>query len=141
MSEALVTVDPGAEENGLAGMVAELLRENVATSARKREVFGKMKARIGLHATDADVKLTLVFDRGRCTVLDGLVEPLELSVATDSETILALSNTKLVAGYPNLFDAAGREVARKIARKEVVIRGLLRHPVSLTRLTIVLSVN
>ena len=141
MAEPDITVAPGAEENGLGNMVAELLRANVATSAYKGRVFSRMKGTVGLEASDADVKVTLAFDRGRCVVHDGLLGGTGARVSADSDSIIELSNVKLVGGLPYLFDATGRGVVRKALRGEVKIRGLLRHPVTLTRLAIVLSVN
>lgn len=141
MSEPEITVDRGAEENGLANMVADLLRANVESSAHKKAVFSRMKGSVGLFATDADVKVTLVFDRGRCVVHDGILEGTAVTVTADSDSILELSNVRLVGGLPFYFDKPGRAVASKVLGREIRIRGLLRHPVTLTRLGVVLSVN
>ena len=141
LAEPEITVDKGAEENGLANMVAELLRANVETSDRKRAVFLRMKGSVGLIATDAEVKVTLVFDRGRCVVHDGILEGTGVTVTADSDSILELSNVRLVGGLPFYFDKPGRAVVSKVFGGVIHIRGLLRHPVTLTRLGIVLSVN
>lgn len=141
MAEPQITVDTGAEENGLANMVAELLRANIESSPLKKRVFSRMKGSVGLVATDAEVSLTLLFDRGSCTVHDGILPGTVACVTADSDSILELSNVRIVGGLPHLFDRAGRGVAGKVFRREIRIRGLLRHPVTLTRLAIVLSVN
>ena len=141
MAEPDITLDPGAEENGLAGMVAELLRANVASSPAKAGVFSRMKGSVGLTATDAEVSLTLVFDRGRCVVYDGVRPEASAGVTADSDSILELSNVRIVGGLPWLLDAKGRAVVAKVLRGAIRIRGLLRHPVTLTRLAVVLSVN
>ncbi len=141
MSEPEITVDPGAEENGLGNMVAELLRANVGTSDYKKRVFLRMKGSVGLDATDAEVQVTLSFDRGRCVVYDGLREKTAVTVSADSDSIIELSNVKLVGGLPFYLDRAGRAVVGKALRGVIRIRGLLRHPITLTRLGIVLSVN
>lgn len=141
MAEPEITVDPGAEENGLGNMVAELLRANVASSAVKRRAFSRMKGSVGLVATDADVRVTLDFDRGRCVVRDGLREGTAVTVRADSDSIVELSNVRIVAGLPWLFDRTGRGVVRKAVRREVRVSGLLLHPALATRLGIVLSVN
>jgi hypothetical protein len=141
VSEPEITVDRGAEENGLANMVAELLRANVESSDRKRAAFLRMKGSVGLIATDAEVKVTLVFDRGRCVVHDGILDGTAVTVTADSDSILELSNVRLVGGLPFYFDKPGRAVVSKVFGRAIRIRGLLRHPVTLTRLGIVLSVN
>lgn len=141
MTEPEITVDRSAEENGLGNMVAELLRANIESSAYKKRVFCRMKGSVGLVATDAEVKVTLAFDRGRCVVHDGLLEGAAVTVSADSDSIIELSNVRLVGGLPFYFDRAGRAVVAKALRGFIRIRGLFRHPVTLTRLGIVLSVN
>ena len=141
MAEPEITVDKSAEENGLANMVAELLRANIESSAHKKAVFTRMKGPVGLAATDAEVSVTLVFERGSCVVHDGILEGTTVTVSADSDSILELSNVRLVGGLPYYFDRAGRAVVSKAVRRVIHIRGLLRHPVTLTRLGIVLSVN
>lgn len=141
MAEPDITLDPGAAENGLAGMVAELLRANVASSPAKAAAFGRMKGSVGLTATDAEVSLTLAFDRGRCVVYDGVRPEAEAGVTADSDSILELSNVRIVGGLPWLLDGKGRALVAKVRRGTIRIRGLLRHPVTLTRLAVVLSVN
>lgn len=141
MAEPEITVDRSAEENGLGNMVAELLRANIESSAYKKKVFSRMKGSVGLCATDAEVQVTLVFDRGRCVVHDGILAGTAVTVSADSDSIIELSNVRLLGGLPCYFDKAGRAVASKALRRVIRIRGLLRHPVTLTRLGIVLSVN
>lgn len=141
MAEPEITVDPSAEENGLGNMVAELLRANIESNDYKRRVFCRMKGAVGLLATDAEVRVTLAFDLGRCVVHDGLLPGTTTTVSADSDSIIELSNVRVVGGLPWLFDAAGRSVVGKALRGVIRIQGLLRHPVTLTRLGIVLSVN
>ena len=100
-----------------------------------------MKGAVGLSATDAEVQVTLAFDRGRCVVHDGILDGTAVTVSADSDSILELSNVRLVGGLPCYFDKAGRAVVWKVFGGVIQIRGLLRHPVTLTRLGIVLSVN
>lgn len=141
MAEPRITVDTSAAENGLANMVAELLQANIESSPYKKRVFSRMKGAVGLVATDAEVSLTLVFDRGDCVLRDGLVGEPAATVSADSDSIIQLSNVRLAGGLPWLFDETGRSIVAKALRREIRIRGLLRHPVTLTRLAIVLSVN
>jgi hypothetical protein len=141
LTTAEITVDSGARDNGLANMVADLIRANVESSPHKARVFSRLVGSVGLSATDAEVSLTLVFSRGSCVVLDGIAAGVDTTVTTDSESILEMSNVNLVGGLPFLFDAAGRGIVKKAFRGTIKIRGLARHPVTLTRLAIVLSVN
>ena len=113
MTAPEITVDDSARENGLANMVADLIRANVESSPYKARVFSRLEGSIGLSATDAEVSLTLVFSRGSCVVHDGIAEDIDTSVTTDSESIIEMSNVNLVGGLPSLFDAAGRGIVKK----------------------------
>ena len=141
MTAPEITVDNSALENGLANMVADLIRANVESSPYKARVFSRLSGSVGLSATDAEVSLTLVFSRGSCVVRDGMAADIGMSVTTDSESIIEMSNVNLIGGLPSLFDGPGRAIVKKAVRGEIRIRGLARHPVTLTRLAIVLSVN
>jgi len=136
-----ITVDKSALENGLANMVADLIRANVETSPYKARVFSLLKGSVGLSATDAEVSLTLVFSGGSCVIRDGIAEGVDATVTTDSESIIEMSNVNLVGGLPYLFDGVGRSIFKKAVGGSIRIRGLGRHPITLTRLAILLSVN
>jgi hypothetical protein len=136
-----VTLAPGAEENGLALMLAELLRENLAERPGKRWDFGRLDGRVGVVARDADVALTLEFLRGQVRVHDGLLSGRALTIITESEKITQLSLINLRYGLPVFHDATGRGVVKDLARGRIRIEGLLRHPLMLVHLTRLLSVN
>ena len=136
-----ISVDSSARENGLANMVADLIRANVESSPYKARVFSRLSGSVGLSATDAEVSLTLVFSRGSCVIRDGIAPGILATVTADSGSIIEMSNVNLVGGLPSLFDGPGRAIVRKAVRGEIKIRGLASHPITLTRLAIVLSVN
>jgi len=141
MSSATIVVHEDAQENAMANMVAELLQANLYASRYKRFIFSLMKGVVMLEAVDAEVRATLFFDKGRCEVYDGMHETPDLRIFTDSESILELSLIRVVGGLPFYFDAAGRGVGKKLVTGDVCIGGMLVHPLLLTQLTIVLSVN
>jgi hypothetical protein len=140
MSEKIV-VHKSAEENGMATMLAELMRTNIATSCYKNACFHMLKATVGLRVPDAEVSATLVFSRGTCVLYDGIDGSTELTIEADSEDLLNLSNINLVAGLPYYLDETGRDILLKSVSGKVKIEGKVFHPVALTLLTIVLSVN
>lgn len=141
MSEPNVIVHKSAEENGMANMVAELIRGNVQGSRYKALCFSFLKANVGILVTDAEVEATLVFNRGSCVIYDGIQGKTDLTIEADSDSILQLSNLKIVAGLPFYLDGTGVEVLSKTFSGAVKIRGMVCHPVALNLLTIVLSVN
>ena len=141
MSPPDISLHKDAEESGLATMIADLMRDNLEASAYKTKVFNMMKGVVTVEATDAEVRATLVFDRGRCVVHDGVPRMPDLWVVTDSETVLELSLVRIVHGMPNFFDETGRAVLNKMISGQVHVEGAHRHPILLFQLTIVLSVN
>ncbi len=136
-----IVVHRSAEDNGMANMLAELMRTNIATSCYKSLCFRLLKATVGIRVPDAEVSATLVFNRGTCVVYDGIEGNTDVTIEADSEDLLALSNVNLVAGMPFYLDAAGRDVLVKSLTRRVKIDGLVFHPVTMNLLTIVLSVN
>ena len=59
----LVALAPGAEENGLAIMLGDLVRQNLEAKPQKMADFDALDGRVSIVADDADVALTLVFER------------------------------------------------------------------------------
>jgi hypothetical protein len=141
MAKERIVVHKSAEENGMATMLAELMRTNIAESAYKSLCFKALSCSVGVRVPDAEVSATLVFSRGSCVVYDGIAGEPELEIEADSEDLLALSNINLTAGLPCYLDETGRDILVKSLTGKVKINGKLFHPVALTLLTIVLSVN
>lgn len=141
MSAPEIVLHEDAPDGGLATMLVDLMRDNLADSPEKTEVFRKMKGVVTVQATDAEVITTLVFDRGRCVVHDGVPQRPDLWVATDSDSILGLSLINIRHGMPYYFDEPGKNTLKKLWNGEVKIGGMFRHLGLLTKLTIVLSVN
>jgi hypothetical protein len=141
MAKEKIVVHSSAEENGMATMLAELMRTNIASSWYKSICFNLLSGSIGVRVPDAEVSATLVFSHGSCVVYEGIAGEPELTIEADSENLLALSNINLVAGLPFYLDENGRDILLKSLTGQVKIDGKVLHPLSLTLLTIVLSVN
>ena len=93
-----MTLAPGAEENGLAIMLGDLVRQNLEAKPNKMADFDALEGRVSIVADDADVALTLVFERraaGSLTIHDGIVGIPDVTIRGPSEAILALSNMPL----------------------------------------------
>jgi hypothetical protein len=141
MSEPDIVVHPSAEENGMAVMVAQLMRDNIASSPYKGLCFKMLKATVGIEATDAEVTATMVFNRGSCVIYDGIDGKPDVRIRADSEAILELSSVKIFAGMPFYLNSDGLKVLSKILCRDIKIDGFAFHPLTLNLLTIVLSVN
>jgi len=124
-----VRVTPAAEENGLAEMVAGLVRQNLEAHPERLPDLARLDLWLGIDATDVEVGLTLVFAGGRLTVLDGVHPRAEALVVATSDAILELSLLRIdPSGLPVLWDAAGRRVVRRFLRGELRTKGLAAVP-------------
>lgn len=128
-----------AEPNGLAAMIGGLIEANVAAHPERSRLLGP-PAVVGIEARDADVACTLRMAPGRVVVSNGLTGPLAVVVRADGETLTELTAAPLRLGYPDPTTASGRAVTAKLMRRELSVRGLLLHPVMVSRLTRLLSV-
>lgn len=136
-----IRLAPGAEEIGLASMLAELIRQNLEQKPHKRADFDKLDTVVSIEARDAEVTITLEFRRGSLVVHGGVHGRPAITIVTDSETVLKLSLASIVCGLPNFLDAGGREMLQKMRRGELKITGMLGSPVQLVRMTRLMSVN
>jgi hypothetical protein len=145
----LISLAPGAEDNGLASMLADLVRQNLEAKPHKGEDFRALSGAFAIVADDADVSLTLRFDRGSLTIHDGIVGIPDVTIRGGSDVILALSNLPLTRplGLP-LPDPRDTEAVKTL--KTVVgamrsgafrVDGMFFHMPMLMRLTRLMSVN
>jgi hypothetical protein len=136
-----VIVDEKALENGMAQMMADLITQNMEQNPEKTKYFNKLKAVVAITAPDAEMKLTMFFNKGSCMVYDGIVGKTDLHIIADSETLLSLSTVSLAAGLPNFFSESGRAMFKKMCTGELKIHGMFLHPLALIRLTNIFSIN
>jgi hypothetical protein len=145
-----VQLAPGAEENGLATMLADLVRQNLEAKPRKKADFRALDGRVCIVAEDADVALTMCFERGgRLTIHDGVVGIPDVTIRGSSEVILALSNMPLATplGLP-IPDPRDREAVSTVRTVmgamrdgKLVVYGMVLHLPIVMRLTKVMSIH
>jgi len=128
----------GAEPSGLAQMVATLIEQNLARDPDRRSLLRPTVA--VLDAPDAEVTVFLRIGREDVRVGDGDVPDAHLRIRTTSERLLDLTTARLRFGLPDALRPEGRAIVADLLRRRIRIRGLLRHPVRLARLTRLLSV-
>ena len=128
----------GPEPSGLASMVAELIEQNLARDPERRRLLHRSV--VVLDAPDAEVTVFLRMDRDGVRVGDGDVPDAHLRIRSDSGRLLDLTTAPLRFGLPDLLSSEGRSIVGDLLARRVRIRGLLRHPLRLARLTQLLSV-
>ena len=131
----------GAESLGLPDMLKDLIGQNLAQHPQKGVDFLRLRIRIGLTITDADITITMAFDNGRLTIYPGLQKPVHISVDTESDIIMALSNQTIKWGLPYYFDETGREILAAMKTGRLKARGMLIHLPSMIRFSRVMSVR
>ena len=144
-----IVLSPGAEDNGLATMLADLVRQNLEAKPHKKGDFNALVGSVSIVADDAEVALTLRFESGRLTIHDGIVGIPDVTIRGPSDTILALSNmpltTPLGLPIPKPRDHEAIQTVRSVFEAmrggKFHIYGLAFHLPMLMRLTRVMSVN
>ena len=128
----------GPEPSGLAQMVADLIEQNLGRDPARRALLRLTVA--VLDAPDADVTVFLRIARDDVRVGDGDVPDAHLRIRASSERLLDLTTAPLRFGLPDVLSAEGRSIVADLLRRRIGIRGLVRHPMRLARLTRLLSV-
>ena len=141
MKKPVIVLDEGAKDVGLAEMLCNLLSQNLEQKPQKFSSFGALKSNVVIIARDIDITITLAFKGGELTIYDGVVGKADLKIVADHDAILELSLINICMGLPNYFDKTGRNVLKKLLIGKLKIEGLLRHPLQLTHLTKIFSVN
>ncbi len=148
-----IELAPGAEDNGLASMLADLVRQNLEAKPHKVSDFDALDGTVAIVADDADVCLTLRFTRGprggSLVIHDGIVGIPDVAIRGTSDMIIALSNmplsTPLALPIPDPRDKEAvttwKSVMAATKSKEFVMHGALLHPGLVMRLTRVMSIN
>ena len=131
----------GASDIGLAVMLKDLLLQNLAEHPRKITDFKKLAIPIGLTVSDADLALTLKFDKGGLTIYPGIQGDPGLNITAEAETVMDLSNVRIKWGLPYYFDEPGQAVLDAMRHGRLKIKGMLAHFPSLVRLARVMSVH
>ena len=148
--QADVQLAPDARDNGLASMLAELVRQNLEAKPRKKSDFAGIGGSVAIVADDADVALTLLFRRGgKLTIHDGIVGVPDVTIRGPSEVIMALSNMPLTKRLglplPDPRDPESvktmRTVTDAVRRGKLHVYGMTLHPRMVMKLTRVMSIH
>jgi hypothetical protein len=132
---------PDREPSAFATMLGGLIEANVLAHPAKRADFDSLVARVGIWVTDIDEGVTLLFDAGHLSVVNGLAPDCTITIRAEADAVMSLSNLKIGAfGLPVYYDTVGREVALKLIRGKLKIDGLL-NIVVLNRVTRIFSVQ
>ena len=130
------------EPSAFASMLGGLIEANVRSNPGKQRDFDTLKARVGIWVTDIDEGVTLDFKGGHLVVHNGLKPRRKLTIRTDADTVMSLSNLKIGPfGLPVYYDEVGRGIAGKLLRGKLKIDGMLSNVITLNAVTRIFSVQ
>src|SRR5882762_2436216 len=130
------------EPSALASMLGGLIEANIKSRPEKEKDFESLVARVGIWITDIDEGVTLDFKGGKLVMHNGLKPRRTITIRTDAETVMSLSNLKIgLLGLPVYYDEVGRGVATKLLRGKLKIDGLLPNILTLNAVTRLFSVQ
>jgi len=123
-------------------MLGGLIEANVESRKEKQHDFQTLVAKVGIWVTDIKEGVTLDFQGGTLVVHTGLKPKRRLTIRTDAETVMNLSNLKIgLLGLPVYYDEVGRGVAFKLLQGKLRIDGLLANIATLNTVTRIFSVQ
>jgi hypothetical protein len=128
-----------AEPQGLAAMLGGLIEANLARHP-SRHAFLRPGV-VVIDARDAGAVATLTFGDGWVEVAAGAHPAPQVRVRANGADLIDLTNAPLRIGLPDVARPHGRALVAAIAGRRVRIDGLLLHPATVRRLTMLLSVG
>jgi hypothetical protein len=126
------------EVDGLATIVADLIRDNLEDGSR-RALLGGPNWLVLITVVDADSNFAIEVGGGRAVISAPGHRTADLSINTDGDTLIAIPETPLWAGLPDIRTAGGRALLVKLRQHDLRISGLARHPLLLPKLLRLLS--
>ncbi|MDD9965405.1 MAG: SCP2 sterol-binding domain-containing protein [Myxococcales bacterium] len=141
MSGRPISVEPAAQDNGLALMLSELIGQNLSDDPDRGPLLERMEGRVAVVAEDAEVTVTLHFSGGHLRVEDGIVGLPDLTVRASTEDVVQMSLVEVgVLGLPNPRGEGFRKLLSAMRTGRVRVAGGLASLPLMTRLTRLVSV-
>ncbi len=129
-----------AEEIPFSSILASLLEENLEQKPHKMRTFNSLIGVIAIEVTDIEATVYLTFSGGKVVIDKSVEVKPQIVVKAESEKIMGLNFISIKLGLPYYFDQAGRTVIKQLLSGQIKIKGMLLHPIIITKLTKVLSV-
>jgi len=138
-----VTLTDGPDANGIAGVVATLVTQNLEAFPARVQLARKLTRPVTITASDIESTCTISCGSRDVAIANDVVGAPSVTVTATVEQILDLSQLKMRASglLPvGFFTKRGLGVLAAIASGNLRVRGLITHPVSTLRVVALLSV-
>ena len=138
---ASIQIANGSESCAMAGMLANLLEENIKGNPRKKAILRAMNTVVAIKIVDIDLAITLDFNYGNLTFYEGIESTPQILIETESAHVLELSNIPMRFGLPNLFSAQGKEMLKLSITRKLKMTAMPWQMLNVLRLTQVMSID
>lgn len=125
----------------MAEMLGGLLRANIERSPVKAAIFRALSTVVGIHIEDIDVAITLEFVGGVLVIHEGIAKPPDITIRTESTTVMDLNTITIRFGLPYLFDETGRKILQNVREGKIRMAAMPWSLLDVIRLTRVMSVQ
>lgn len=119
-----VELHPDAADNGLANMLATLMRQNLEDHPERAAAFLKMRGVIAIFAEDAEVAVTIEADGERAVFRNGIVGIPDVTVRGGFEQIGDMSRMESIGGVPDPRGPVNRAMVRALFDGRLRVFGL-----------------
>jgi hypothetical protein len=115
------------ELNGVGRLLGRVIDEKLEEPEKKR-IFDRLDFVLSVHVTDVGQSASVAFRQGEATVTKGRPGKADLAVECDNASFVQFTMFRLGPfGIPIVWDDNGRSVLTKVLRRQLVIRGMIRH--------------
>lgn len=121
-----IEVEPTARDNGLATMLAEMMRQNLADHPRRTGSLRRARGRIAVFAEDAEVATSIDFEGTRALFRDGIVGVPDLTIRGGYEPIGDLARMEHIGPLPDPRGPVNRSLFRAWREGRLRVFGLPR---------------
>lgn len=142
-SDYPVTLKDGPDANGIAGVVATLITQNLETFPARVQLARKLTRPVTISGRDIDSTCTIDCGPRAVTISNDVVGKPSVAVTATVDQILDLSQLRMKAlglvpvGF---FTRRGLRIVVAIASGKLKVRGLVAHPITALRVIALLSV-
>ncbi len=136
-----IQIAEGSESCAMAGMLGNVLEENIKHNPKKKAIFRAMNTVVVIHVVDIDLAITLDFSYGHLTVYEGIEMTPQVMIKTESAYVLELSNVPMRFGLPNLLSSQGKEMIKLGLSGKLKMSVMPWNLLDVLRLTQVMSVQ
>ena len=146
--ETRIGFAPGAEDNDLGRWLGSSLERGLQASAARARAFRALRGSVAFVAPDRKLSVTLRFDHGLCSILEGLVGTVDVTLCADFAELSRLAQlmpASLSWSRPALREGLGQALPSwawmlgSLLDGRLRIYGLLAHPRFVGRILLLLG--